>query len=94
MILLIGFILISCSEKNKNGWTAKQESEFKGACFNSKKGSPDKAWCDCAFDEISTQYSYYEYNSTEYVELSDKEIDMHNKINKEIREKCNLEKTN
>jgi len=91
---LIGLILISCGSDNKNGWTAKKELEFKSACLNTRKGGPDARWCDCAFDEISKQYSYDEYNSIEYLELSSKEIDIYNKIDKEIRKKCNLEKTN
>ncbi len=71
MILLIGLILISCGSDNKNGWTAKKELEFKSACLNTRKSGPDARWCDCAFDEISKQYSYDEYNSGKVERMRD-----------------------
>ena len=86
----MSLVLISC---DSDGWTDKQESEFKSDCIKIKKGWDTKR-CDCAFNQISKKYSYDEYSSTENIKLSSEEIDRYNKNHKEILEKCISEKTN
>lgn len=66
------FLLTSCNDWNKN-----RESDFKQQCLNGFSGyqtalpeikAQMEASCDCAFEEVSKNYSFDEFTSGEYAQ--------------------------
>lgn len=69
---LMLLFLASC-----NDWNENREADFKQQCLNGFSGyqsaSPDikkqmEASCDCAFEEVSENYSFDEFTSGEYAQ--------------------------